>query len=154
MVMPSCPRVLGVSSQSRNNGRLSRVRDETSMSDTPKTIYTLTDEASFPAVWSQLSIIEAIADAEGVAVETRDVSLAGRIASPFRDDLAEPFVNFGASRVRVTSDVGRRVSDGCCVRCCFCNPRPQSARTRQHGFVPLWFRAETVAMRRWRPDDA
>src|SRR6201991_1255964 len=49
------------------------------MSKSPKIIYTLTDEAPFLATASFLPIIEAYAGTAGVAVETRDISLAGRI---------------------------------------------------------------------------
>jgi len=56
------------------------------MTDKPrKIIYTLTDEAPALATYSFLPIIEAFADACGVAVETRDISLAGRIVATFSD---------------------------------------------------------------------
>jgi isocitrate dehydrogenase len=57
------------------------------MSSSPKIIYTLTDEAPFLATASFLPIIEAFAGTAGVAVETRDISLAGRILSQFPDYL-------------------------------------------------------------------
>ncbi len=57
------------------------------MSDTPRIIYTLTDEAPFLATASLLSIIDAFTDSAGVNVETRDISLAGRILSQFPDAL-------------------------------------------------------------------
>src|SRR4051812_32733717 len=44
-----------------------------------KLIYTYTDEAPALATHSLLPIIEAFAGAAGVAVELRDISLAGRI---------------------------------------------------------------------------
>ncbi|HET7268319.1 MAG TPA: NADP-dependent isocitrate dehydrogenase [Oleiagrimonas sp.] len=59
------------------------------MSDTPKIIYTLTDEAPFLATHSLLPIIDAFTDAAGVKVETRDISLAGRILSQFPDVLKD-----------------------------------------------------------------
>jgi isocitrate dehydrogenase len=64
------------------------------MADTPKIIYTLTDEAPFLATQSLLPIVQAFAGAAGVAVETRDISLARRILAlfpelGFADDLAE-----------------------------------------------------------------
>ncbi|MCD9027826.1 NADP-dependent isocitrate dehydrogenase [Luteimonas sp. BDR2-5] len=59
------------------------------MSDTPKIIYTLTDEAPFLATQSLLPIIEAFARPAGVAVETRDISLAGRILAQFPERLGE-----------------------------------------------------------------
>src|SRR5690606_39949278 len=42
------------------------------MSDTPKIIYTLTDEAPWLATQSLLPIVQAFAVAAGIAVETRD----------------------------------------------------------------------------------
>ena len=46
------------------------------MSDTPRIIYTLTDEAPFLATQSLLPIVEAFTAPAGIAVETRDISLA------------------------------------------------------------------------------
>ncbi|GAA1243168.1 NADP-dependent isocitrate dehydrogenase [Pseudonocardia aurantiaca] len=48
-----------------------------------KVIYTYTDEAPALATHSLLPIIEAFAGKAGVAVETRDISLAGRILAAF-----------------------------------------------------------------------
>jgi len=60
------------------------------MSDpTPKIIYTYTDEAPALATHSLLPVIEAFAGAAGVAVETRDISLAGRILAVFPDALSD-----------------------------------------------------------------
>ena len=59
------------------------------MSNTPKIIYTLTDEAPFLATASLLPVVEAFAATAGVAVETRDISLAGRILSQFPEHLTE-----------------------------------------------------------------
>lgn len=50
-------------------------------------IYTHTDEAPMLATHSLLPIIEAFARAAGVEVETRDISLAGRILAAFSDRL-------------------------------------------------------------------
>jgi isocitrate dehydrogenase len=52
-----------------------------------KIIYTHTDEAPMLATYSFLPIIEAFASTAGVEVETRDISLAGRIISVFGDYL-------------------------------------------------------------------
>jgi isocitrate dehydrogenase len=57
------------------------------MSNTPKIIYTLTDEAPFLATQSLLPIVQAFTRSAGVAVETRDISLAGRILALFPDYL-------------------------------------------------------------------
>ncbi len=59
------------------------------MSDTAKIIYTITDEAPALATHSLLPIIKAYTGAAGVAVETRDISLAGRILASFSDYLTE-----------------------------------------------------------------
>jgi len=55
------------------------------MSATPTIIYTLTDEAPFLATASFLPIIEVFAKPAGVGLETRDISLAGRILAQFPD---------------------------------------------------------------------
>ena len=52
-------------------------------------IYTLTDEAPLLATYSLLPVIEAYASTAGVDVETRDISLAGRIVAAFADLLPE-----------------------------------------------------------------
>ncbi len=58
------------------------------MSETQSTIiYTFTDEAPALATYSFLPIIEAFAGAAGVGVETRDISLAGRIIATFPERL-------------------------------------------------------------------
>ena len=58
------------------------------MSHTPKIIYTLTDEAPFLATQSLLPIVDAYTDTAGIVVETRDISLAGRILAQFPDLLS------------------------------------------------------------------
>ena len=50
-------------------------------------IYTLTDEAPLLATYSFLPVVQAYASAAGVEVETRDISLAGRIIAVFGDRL-------------------------------------------------------------------
>lgn len=52
-----------------------------------KIIYTKTDEAPMLATYSFLPIINAFSKAAGVAVELRDISLAGRILAVFPDYL-------------------------------------------------------------------
>src|SRR5687767_16020914 len=54
-----------------------------------KIIYTHTDEAPALATYSFLPIIQAFASAAGVEVQTRDISLAGRILAVFPDHLSE-----------------------------------------------------------------
>ncbi|MCY3893576.1 MAG: NADP-dependent isocitrate dehydrogenase [Acidimicrobiaceae bacterium] len=59
-----------------------------------KIVYTHTDEAPALATYSLLPIITAFTDAAGVDVETRDISLAGRIIAAFGDVL-EPHQRIG-----------------------------------------------------------
>ena len=54
---------------------------------TSKIIYTKTDEAPALATYSLLPIIQAYTNAAGVEVETRDISLAGRVIANFPDYL-------------------------------------------------------------------
>jgi isocitrate dehydrogenase len=53
----------------------------------PKIIYTMVDEAPALATYSLLPIVQAFTKAAGVAVETRDISLAGRILANFPENL-------------------------------------------------------------------
>jgi len=55
---------------------------------TPTVIYTLTDEAPALATYSLLPIVQTFTKAAGIAVETRDISLAARILSQFNDVLS------------------------------------------------------------------
>jgi isocitrate dehydrogenase len=57
------------------------------MTKSPPIIYTWTDEAPALATYSFLPIIRAFAGATGVPIETRDISLAGRILAAFADRL-------------------------------------------------------------------
>ncbi|HEY0946305.1 MAG TPA: NADP-dependent isocitrate dehydrogenase [Opitutaceae bacterium] len=59
------------------------------MPATPTIIYTKTDEAPALATYSLLPIIQAFTKHSGIAVETRDISLAGRILAVFADLLPE-----------------------------------------------------------------
>ncbi len=52
-----------------------------------KIIYTKTDEAPALATYSFLPIVKAFTDAAGIDVETRDISLAGRILANFPENL-------------------------------------------------------------------
>ncbi|MGZ4501353.1 MAG: NADP-dependent isocitrate dehydrogenase [Nocardioidaceae bacterium] len=54
-----------------------------------KIIYTHTDEAPALATYSFLPIVQAYAATAGVSVETRDISLAGRIIASFPERLTE-----------------------------------------------------------------
>ncbi len=55
---------------------------------TAKIIYTKTDEAPALATYSFLPIVHAFTDAASIVVETRDISLAGRILTSFPDNLS------------------------------------------------------------------
>lgn len=59
------------------------------MTTSAKIIYTLTDEAPALATFSLLPIVKAFTNVAGVAVETRDISLAGRILANFPDCLTD-----------------------------------------------------------------
>lgn len=59
------------------------------MTTNSKIIYTLTDEAPALATYSLLPIVEAFTRSSGIAVETRDISLAARMLAAFPDFLDE-----------------------------------------------------------------
>ncbi|MGA0420872.1 MAG: NADP-dependent isocitrate dehydrogenase, partial [Phycisphaerales bacterium] len=63
---------------------MSRLRSRTA-----PILWTLTDEAPALATYSFLPIVECFAGAAGVEVETRDISLSGRILAAFADRLPE-----------------------------------------------------------------
>jgi isocitrate dehydrogenase len=52
---------------------------------TPTIIYTKTDEAPLLATYSLLPIVQAFTKHSGISVETRDISVAGRIIAAFSD---------------------------------------------------------------------
>ena len=56
---------------------------------TAKIIYTMVDEAPALATYSLLPIVQTFTKAAGVSVETRDISLAGRIIANFPENLTE-----------------------------------------------------------------
>ncbi|HIG83615.1 MAG TPA: NADP-dependent isocitrate dehydrogenase [Verrucomicrobia bacterium] len=55
----------------------------------PAIIYTKTDEAPALATYSLLPVIQAFTKSSGISVETRDISLSGRILANFQDCLKE-----------------------------------------------------------------
>ncbi|MBN2016685.1 MAG: NADP-dependent isocitrate dehydrogenase [Candidatus Cloacimonetes bacterium] len=69
----------------------------TTPQETDKIIYTKVDEAPALATYSLLPTIKAFADVAGVRVETRDISLAGRIIANFSEYLT--------AEQRVTNDL-------------------------------------------------
>src|SRR3954463_12181634 len=69
------------------NSVLSTLSPSPPMSAQPTIIYTKPDEAPALATYSLLPIIQAFTKHSGIAIETRDISLAGRIISAFPDVL-------------------------------------------------------------------
>jgi isocitrate dehydrogenase len=59
------------------------------MSNASTIFYTMTDEAPAFATYSFLPIVQAFTRAAGIAIETPDISLAGRIIANFPDKLTE-----------------------------------------------------------------
>ena len=59
------------------------------MSNQPKIIYTITDEAPMLATHSFLPIVKAFSKPANITIETRDISLAGRILANFPEFLKE-----------------------------------------------------------------
>ena len=59
------------------------------MSESPTIIYTKTDEAPALATYSLLPVIKSFTRSSGIQVETRDISLSGRILANFPDYLKE-----------------------------------------------------------------
>ncbi|WP_299229523.1 NADP-dependent isocitrate dehydrogenase [uncultured Psychroserpens sp.] len=59
------------------------------MANTPTIIYTKTDEAPALATHSLLPIIKSFTESSGICIETRDISLAGRILANFPEFLTE-----------------------------------------------------------------
>src|SRR5205809_6202174 len=58
------------------------------MSAQPTIIYTKTDEAPALATYSLLPIVQAFTKHSGIKVETRDISLSGRILAAFPENLS------------------------------------------------------------------
>ncbi len=59
------------------------------MSNSPKIVYTITDEAPALATRSFLPIVQAFTASSGIEIETKDISLAARILAVFPDYLTE-----------------------------------------------------------------
>ncbi len=59
------------------------------MTQSPKIIYTLTDEAPLLATYSLLPIIKRFTAAAGIEVTQSDISVAARILAEFPDYLTE-----------------------------------------------------------------
>ena len=69
-------------------------------------IYTETDEAPALATYSLLPIIKAYTDASDVAVETRDISLSGRVIASFSD-----FLNADQQQGDALAELGQMTQD-------------------------------------------
>ena len=65
------------------------IEESNPMSVSTTIIYTKTDEAPALATYSLLPIVQAFTKHAGIAVETRDISLAGRILAHFPEVLTE-----------------------------------------------------------------
>ena len=80
-------------------------------------IYTQTDEAPALATYSLLPIVQAFAKAAGVTVETRDISLSGRIIANFPDKLTDAHLEqltratLAAERRKEQLDIGLDLGD-------------------------------------------
>ena len=57
------------------------------MTDAPKIVYTHTDEAPALATYSFLPIVQSFVKGSGIEIETRDISLAGRVLANFSEQL-------------------------------------------------------------------
>jgi isocitrate dehydrogenase len=111
------------------------------MSTSPKIIYTLTDEAPALATYSLLPIVKAFTRSSGVAVETRDISLAGRVIATFPDFLgaeqkgADDLAELGALTTRPEANIIKLPNISASV------PQLKAviAELREQGFnVPLY----------------
>ena len=71
------------------NSQPEKAQKKDKMTQVSKIIYTKTDEAPALATYSLLPIIKRFVAPTGIAVETRDISLAGRILANFHDFLTE-----------------------------------------------------------------
>src|SRR5688572_16947617 len=77
------------------------------MPDTPTIFYTHTDEAPALATYSLLPIVRAFARHAGIAVETRDISLAGRTLAVFPEITSAPdyLAELGALTLRPEANI-------------------------------------------------
>jgi len=72
----------------------------------PKIYYTKTDEAPALATQSFLPIVKAFTKPSGIEIETKDISLAGRILAVFPDYLEE-----GQRQSNDLEELGRMAKD-------------------------------------------
>ncbi|MEU7404367.1 NADP-dependent isocitrate dehydrogenase, partial [Streptomyces sp. NPDC044948] len=99
-------------------------------------IYTHTDEAPALATYSFLPVVRAYASQAGVAVETRDISLAGRIIALFPEYLTEdqriPDALAELGELAKTPAAGGCTGRWWC-RCVPCRPRTCRRRSARAG---------------------
>ena len=80
----------------------------------PTIIYTITDEAPALATYSLLPIIQAFTKHSGIAVKTRDISLAGRILAHFPEVLTpaqripDNLAELGALTLKPEANIDRK----------------------------------------------
>ncbi len=70
----------------------------------PSIIYTITDEAPALATYSFLPIVQAFTKSSGIAVETRDISLSGRILAAF-DKAPDALAELGALTLKPEANI-------------------------------------------------
>jgi isocitrate dehydrogenase len=74
------------------------------MPEKPTIIYTKTDEAPALATYSFLPIVQAFTKHSGISVETRDISLAGRILAAF-DQVPDHLAELGALTLKPEANI-------------------------------------------------
>jgi len=88
-----------------------RIRPISTMSAQPIIIYTKTDEAPALATYSLLPIVQAFTKHSGINVETRDISLAGRILAVFSEllppaqQVADALAELGALTLKPEANI-------------------------------------------------
>ena len=111
------------------------------MTDSPTIIYTHTDEAPALATYSFLPVIQAFTTAAGVNIETRDISLSGRIIANFPESLpAEKRIDDALSELgRLTADPGANIIKLPNVSASLPQMKAAIAELQDHGYaVPAY----------------
>jgi isocitrate dehydrogenase len=103
----------------------------------PTIIYTHTDEAPALATYSLLPVLQAYASTAGVTIETRDISLAGRILAAFSDRLEESqrVSDALAELGRLTQDPDANIIKLPNISASVPQMRAAVAELRQHGYA-------------------
>lgn len=71
----------------------------------PTILYTQTDEAPALATYSLLPIVQAFTKHAGIRVETRDISLSGRILAAFNDLMPDALAELGALTLKPEANI-------------------------------------------------